>query len=159
MTTLKPMCLFDLCPDIEGLIQDELDVLLKFREATKEFKLRLKLNEKSIKGYVKEQGGFYRRHKPVNISKMIMECILPYVGRRGVDSVGHTRNKYANIHGFRWTNKKFYDGSNNPKWWSEPTHEELNDKLTELGYTRFKSKKKPHKIKLLLKHTNEWYKR
>jgi len=69
-----------------------------------------------------------------------------------VDSVGHTRNKYANIHGFRWTNKKFYDGSNNPKWWSEPTHEELNDKLTELGYTRFKSKKKPHKIKLLLKH-------
>jgi len=160
MTTLKPMCLFDLCPDIEGLIQDELDVLLKFREAIKEFKLRIKLNEKCMKGYVKNKHScLVRRNKQLNISKMIMECILPYVGARGVRNKGHTFNKYANIHGFRWTNKKFWDGGYRPSWLIEPTHEELNDKLTELGYTRFKSKKKPDKLKLLLKHTNEWYKR
>ena len=33
-----------------------------------------------------------------------------------------------------------------------PTHDDLNDKLEELGYKKFKSKNKQQKINLLLKH-------
>jgi len=154
------MCLFDLCPDIEGLIQDELDVLLKFREATKEFKLRLKLNERSMKKFkqrysVITPGHGWRFRKPVNIGEMIMDCLYPCISKHPICR----EKRGANIHGFYWTSN-YRLGVSLGDWTCQNlTHQDLNDKLTELGYTRFKSKKKPDKIKLLLKHTNEWYKR
>jgi hypothetical protein len=38
MNTMNDISLFDLAPDIEGIIVKELGVLLKFRECVKEFK-------------------------------------------------------------------------------------------------------------------------
>ncbi len=147
------MSLFDICPDIEGLIQDELNILLKFREATKEFKLRLKLNNKSMKKYKDV-------HRSCNsVSRIIIHSLFPYYGARCGPFREMSELKYktenADIHGFKWSGIIIYSGWPEPaeQWgYNSPTHDDLNDKLQELGYKKFKSKKKQHKINLLLKH-------
>jgi len=147
------MSVFDLCPDIEGLIQDELNILLKFREATKEFKLRLKLNNKSIKKY-KEKGSCLNC-----TSRIIIHTLFPYCGDK-LTSFDERKIKYktetADIYGFKWSGIFTFNwGEDRDRWGygeTAPTHDDLNDKLEELGYKKFKSKKKQQKINLLLKH-------
>ena len=152
--TQGAMSLFDICPDIEGLIQDELNILLKFREATKEFKLRLKLNNKSMKKYKEKHGSCN------NVSRMIIHTLFPYCGDKLSSSAEERRIKHktenADIHGFKWSGILIITWGDHFKRWgnyeSSPTHDDLNHKLEELGYKKFKSKKKQQKINLLLKH-------
>ena len=156
------MTIFDLCPDIEEIIQRELDVLLKFREATKELKLRIKLNEKSIKACDEANNGPVQRLygvPVVGMPRILLYSLFPYICKKKTfygeynKILAHSLKnvEYANIHGFMY-NCNYNRYEPNSKWENDCTMTLIDDKLTELGEKRFKSKKKEHKIKLLMKY-------
>jgi len=150
---MNNMTIFDLCPDIEEMIQQELNVLLKFREAAKELKLRIKLNEKSIKSCDKHYNR-YGSHD-VGMPRILKYSLFPYIGKNLMYHNDYNeafkKVECANIHGFLY-NSKYNRYSPMSKWVDGATMDEMDDKLTELGEKRFKSKKKEHKIKLLMKY-------
>ena len=147
------MTIFDLCPDIEEMIQQELNVLLKFREAAKELKLRIKLNDKSIKACDKH----YKRYgsHDVGMPRILLHSLFPHIGKNIMYHNDYSESfkkvECANIHGFMY-NSNYSRDSPISKWVYGATMDEIDDKLTELGEKRFKSKKKDHKIKLLMKY-------
>lgn len=149
---MTAMTIFDLCPDIEELIQQELDVLLKFREATKELKLRIKLNEKSMKACDKS---IKKYSSYVGIPRILLFSLFPYIGQKTYSYNAYNDSfkkvECANIHGFMY-NCNYNRYEPNSKWENDCTMTLIDDKLTELGEKRFKSKKKEHKIKLLMKY-------
>ncbi len=156
MTILKPMCVFDLCLDIEELIQQELNVLLKFRDAAKELKLRMKLNVKSMKACDKSSNKYGR--KDVGIPRILLFSLFPYIvnkktwyGEYNKSFESGEKVECANIHGFLY-NCNYNRYEPNSKWVNDCTMTMIDDKLTELGEKRFKSKNKDHKIKLLMKY-------
>jgi len=155
------MCLFDLCPDIEELITNELAVLLKFREATAEFKLRMLLNSKPLKKKIRPperlrdwRGREQVRYSPVGPS--ILKCLFPFMGKHtfeygGVGCEHKVRN--PNIHGFIWA-KNSIDREYHTNWigMKDMNVKNLDETLTELGAKKFKSKKKDDKIKMLMNY-------
>tara|TARA_R110000824_G_scaffold157869_1_gene331396 strand:+ start:559 stop:1077 length:519 start_codon:yes stop_codon:yes gene_type:complete len=172
MSTLKPVTVFDLCPDIEWLIENELKVLLKFREAVKEFKLRMKLNSKGIHqaslgvlGSPAYRNWFtstnQRRHTrhpdPFN---HLIHILFPYSGIQRWDAanVDCWHVQMLDFHGINfesrsrnhWTNHSL--DLNTKNRFECETHDSLNEVLTRLGYKRFKSKKKADKIKMIMNH-------
>jgi hypothetical protein len=149
------MCLFDLCPDIEELITNELAVLLKFREATAEFKLRMNLNSKSLKKRIRPPERLYSKIRYSPVGPNILKCCFPFSGDHydyqwGVRNEEKIRN--PNIHGFIWA-KNGKDNWLHHDWWgNEVSVVNLNKTLTELGAKKFKSKKKSDKIKMLMNY-------
>jgi hypothetical protein len=162
MSTLKPMTVFDICPDIEGLIEDELNVLLKFREATREFKLRIGLNKRIFDRIDREE----QRDKydnELNPHNCVIRVLFPYIRKTNWFNNGYSMPKELrkaeslNIHGFVFESRERYrmnvdDPDIKTKDAIEDTSDNanLNTTLTMLGAKRFKSKKKAEKIKLLL---------
>jgi len=150
---MNTMTIFDLCPDIEELIQQELDVLLKFREATKELKLRIKLNEKSMKACDKSSNKY--GSPVVGMPRILLYSLFPYIVKKTTWYCEYNKSfknvEYANIHGFLY-NCNYERYSPNSKWYGDCTMTMIDDKLTDLVEKRFKSKKKEHKIKLLMKY-------
>tara|TARA_R100000935_G_C2747752_1_gene128501 strand:- start:53 stop:502 length:450 start_codon:yes stop_codon:yes gene_type:complete len=149
------MSLFDICPDIEELIVDELNVLLKFREAAQELKLRIKLNERSIKAAHKEHNRYYGGQN-TGMPRIILYSLFPYMGKKTSHHYSHYNQSFkkvecANIHGFLY-DAKYNRYSPNEKWKNNCTIDLIDAKLTEIGATKFKSKKKADKIKLLMKY-------
>lgn len=156
------MCLFDLCPDIEELITNELAVLLKFREATAEFKLRMLLNSKSLKKKIRppERCHWTRKMKYSPVGPNILKCLFPFVGEHQDYSWDVRDDKYVsnpNIHGYiyRSNTREMYGSKwivDHKRGGVEMTVENINKTLTELGAKKFKSKKKDDKIKLLMNY-------
>jgi len=166
MCTLNPMSLFDICPDLEELIVDELKVLTKYRDAVKEFKTRMVLGRKALNINIKDHNSntaFYRRPKLYyGMPRNIIHTLFPKYGKQNNTYGSYYKSspmrisEIVNIHGFLFNGR--YDAYE--KWessYSRPNHyemtvENLNKVLTELGAKRFKSKKKADKIKLLMKY-------
>ena len=160
------MSLFDICPDLEELIVDELKVLTKYRDAVKEFKTRMELGKKALNLNYKDHnnvGSLWRATTykiRYGIPRNIIHTLFPKYGKQNNHHGSYYQSlpmKYvemANIHGFLYS----FGGQEYDKWWSRRdsgrtmTVENLNKVLTELGATKFKSKKKPDKIKLLMKY-------
>jgi hypothetical protein len=176
MTTLKPVTVFDLCPDIEGLIMDELKVLLKFREASKELKLRIHLNKKSLKKKENDTNGRYVRglDTPFNT---LQHVLFPFLSKTTFDSANSCmrpgciiKSEKMNIHGIvftplvrkaNWGNAVVSpDVMNRDAMQRETTIAELNEILTMLTTAepriglakKFKSKSKAEKIKMLMNY-------
>tara|TARA_R110000824_G_scaffold389052_1_gene584898 strand:- start:2799 stop:3263 length:465 start_codon:yes stop_codon:yes gene_type:complete len=136
----------DLAFDIEELITQELDVLLKFRKTTKQFKDLVEQNKNNLKrmkrldseqnqGYWRTTSNHYLKlatcgtHKKMHLPRNPMPTIYGFT----YQSCIYMRNQVLTHHGLL-----------------EVTIAQLNDKLTELGATRFKSKNKKEKINLLM---------
>jgi hypothetical protein len=148
---------------------------LKFREATKEFKLRMKLNEKAIKlaqlprdkyGWIAAQRRDPEVGRRMNSDVRVPDpfnhlfhILFPYGGVRRLTK--KIQNPRLNFHGLK------FRSDTTPGWGYSPTHpadlnlksrfedfkhDELNGVLLMLGYKRFKSKKKPEKIKMIMNH-------
>jgi hypothetical protein len=155
MSTMNSICLFDLAPDIEELITQELDVLLGFRKATKHFKDLIKYNKNNLKRMDTILQKLMGRQHQNKYLAMVTS---------GTQTRIHTPNIQLNpsIYGF------IYSSSMHQSWHNwvgvgyrihyshhgelEATVAQLNDKLTELGATKFKSKDKSAKIKLLMSY-------
>ena len=150
------MCLFDLCPDIEELITNELAVLLKFREATAEFKLRMLLNSKPLKKQIKPPERFYDQVRYSPVGPNILKCCFPFMGRHFQYQWKYSNEEKVrnpNIHGFIWA-KNGGDRDYYTPWigMKDMNVKNLDETLTELGAKKFKSKKKDDKIKMLMNY-------
>lgn len=165
MCTLNPMSLFDICPDIEELIVDELKVLTKYRDAVKEFKTRMELGRKALNINFKDHRSDNRMYRSpklyYGIGRNIIHTLFPKYGKQYNSYGSYYKSspmKYkelVNIHGFLYDSRperyqKFLTGEGASSL--EVNVENLNKVLTELGAKRFKSKKKDDKIKLLMKY-------
>ena len=165
------MSLFDICPDLEELIVDELKVLTKYRGAVKEFKTRMLLGKKAlaINSRKKNKHNDSRVRGPkitYGIPRNIIHTLFPHYGRQDNNWGHYCKNgmmKYkelANIHGFLYDpfgthvgyGDTWYTNYAGPHSPGVMTVENINKVLTELGATKFKSKKKSDKIKLLMKY-------
>ena len=169
------MNLVDLCPDIMDIIGKEVEVLTAIRGCSKELKLRMELNKKSLHLKHKEEnynnftGTWVEEHKQIGMPRLLLKCLFPYTGKRVYDSMYYDNSVFkksecANIHGFLWQHKHFshryYVHATRGNWrqydidpgFKEVNVANLNATLTELGEKKFKSKKKDDKIKLLMKH-------
>ena len=160
------MSLFDICPDLEELIVDELKVLTKYRDAVKEFKTRMELGKKALNLNYKDHnnvGSLWRATTykiRYGMPRNIIHTLFPKYGKQDNTFGSYYKrspmriSELVNIHGF------LFNGRNDAyeKWSYERANhydmnvENLNKVLTELGAKRFKSKKKPDKIKLLMKY-------
>lgn len=166
---MNTLCLFDLCPDIEELIVDELKVLTKYRKAVKEFKLRIKLGHKSLtRNYKKSNTRTYfgSTGKPVyGTPRNLIHTLFPDYGKHDnkygkyhEDRGAMQLCEYADIHGYKYDAfaNRLYESHWTVYCATKPVKEmnvqTLNETLTELGAKRFKSKKKYDKIKLLMKY-------
>ena len=141
----------DLPFDIEEIITKELDVLLAFRKSTKHFKDLIKFNKRPLKKMIKSnqnESSFIHtnpylkmvmcgEHKRVNSPQL-----LPMIHGFTYISVME-RNNYYN---FNHNARTHRGGLNN----FNATVAQLNDKLTELGAKKFKSKNRQEKINLLM---------
>jgi hypothetical protein len=169
------MNLVDLCPDIMEIIGKEVEVLTAIRGCSKELKLRMELNKKSLHLKHKEENynnfrmGWAEEYRQVGMPRLLLRCLFPYCGQRvyGDNYYGNSvfrTSESANIHGYLWKhkhqNERVYGSESRGCWrqydlargLKEVNVANLNDTLTELGEKKFKSKKKDDKIKLLMKH-------
>ncbi len=158
------MSLFDICPDLEELIVDELKVLTKYRDAVKEFKTRMELGRKALNLNFKDKDTsfFYRQTKLYyGMPRNIIHTLFPKYGKQNNSYGSYYKSspmrykEFANIHGFLYNAdperyQKFLTGEGASSL--EVNVENLNKVLTELGAKRFKSKKKDDKVKLLMKY-------
>ncbi len=163
----KKMTIFDLSPDIEELIQDELDVLLKFREATKELKHRMKLSSKSIREYDKMVN--LREHREestwtdrVGMPRILIKVLFPYVGKT-LDTNKYNATfknvEHPNIHGFlydwKWSR---YNGTKkfiyNWPYWGRASADWEHGGLSSrsIPYPGLSGKNYNDKIKLLMQY-------
>ena len=138
----------DLAFDIEELITQELDVLLKFRKTTKQFKDLVEQNKNNLKRMKRlesESPGYWRNDS--NHYLKLATC--------GTHKRMHLpRNPMPSIYGFTFMSEvgRWFNQAPTHRGNLEVTIAQLNDKLTELGATRFKSKNKKEKIKLLMSY-------
>ena len=136
----------DLAFDIEELITQELDVLLKFRKTTKQFKDLVEQNKNNLKRMKRLDSEEYRAWLMRNNSNHYLR-----IATCGTHKKMHLpRNPYPSIYGFIYESEVGRD--HNHRGNLQVTNAQLNDKLTELGAKRFKSKKKLEKIKLLMSY-------
>jgi len=149
--------IFDLCPDIEGLIIEELEVLLKFREAAQELKLRIRLSEKALKKQAKRRASHSSIPRGFN---SLQHVLFPYMNTQHshTHNAAFPRDQTIDIHGIKYYSSKklYHDTTNGPSIFSkssfeqQTTHLKLNETLTMLGARKFKSQKKDQKIKMII---------
>ena len=130
----------DLPFDIEEIITTELDVLLSFRKSTKHFKDLIKFNKRALK---KMNGSYLWNRSNNPYLKMVM-C--------GEQNYVRPPSTHGSIYGFNFISYvgRMYNQDIAHRCELEVTVAQLNDKLTELGAKRFKSKSKKEKINLLM---------
>ena len=151
MSTIDASCVFDLAPDILGLIEDELDVLLLFRTATRE--LKTPHFQRTLARITRQLPS---NDCPPHPGRHLVRIIRPQYSRT-LSTRAHT-GRYAstpiNIHGLSFTTgppSNWHTGRADIEQQSNYyTHNDINDRLEALGHRRFKSRKKDVKIKMLM---------
>ena len=157
MSTIDASCVFDLAPDILRLIEDELDVLLLFRTATRELKSP---HFQRTLARITRQLPTHTRDPP-HPGRHLVRIIRPQYSRTLSThaKADHYSNTPIDIHGLSFTTGQTsaWGGgrADIEHRYGNPlncyTHNEINDRLEALGYKRFKSRKKDVKIKMLMK--------
>ena len=170
MNTMNDISLFDLAPDIEGIIVKELCVLWKFRECVKEFKGIV--SNPDTKSRYETSPDPWIHERPTLTSENFQynymwhrypsgywAKFLESRSEKCIQNAWSSLRKYwpdvayyqvANIHGFKFG--RWGEGGMCVRRVLDCTHNELNAKLHELGATGYKSKRKDKKIKILMSY-------
>ena len=137
----------DLPFDIEEIITKELDVLLAFRKSTKQFKDLIEQNKNNFKRMENRHSRGFEWCQSNKYLRMVTSGTQRRI--RMKDS-----QLNPSIYGFNFISHIGRMYNQNIPHRSEllVTVAQLNDKLTELGAKRFKSKNKLEKIKLLMSY-------
>ena len=158
--------IFDLNPDIEGLIVKELGVLLRFRACVHEFKAlihnpevlprslspnisridlyMLELLEKKYPICIQRAWSILRTHRRFDIGRC--KYRLPYPNIHGL--VCHTNSTYEYIHGYQ----SHYQQQDIRCSLDACTVQQLDHALRSLGVVPRRAKNKREKISLLLRY-------
>lgn len=171
MNTMNANSLFDLAPDIEGIIVKELGVFLKFRECVKEFKgivsnpdtksrhkkFILRFQEPTSILRYEAESGLPLHHYPERHTETCIRNAWSLLNNKGTYWPYYLRQVVPSpkIHGFLYTgtwdniHRRCETGS---QMKLEATCVQLDAKLSELGAKGYKSKRKREKIKLLMSY-------
>ena len=149
MSTLKPLCVFDLCDDIIDLILIELLPRQRYNQVVREYK-----DPRFHKGTARVLKAMStQRSHP---GRTYLRVIHPVLKSWPQYPIADYKCKAINVYGLRIETR--------PRGWGQGldwscqssvrdfTHADLDRLLTELGKKRFKSKLKHDKITMLLKH-------
>ena len=135
----------ELAFDIEEIITKELDVLLTFRKSTKQFKDLLEQNKNNFKRMENRHSRGFEWSQSNKYLRMVTSGT-----QRRISMKDSQLN--PSIYGFNFISQITRLWDNRPTHHGElqVTAAQLNDKLTELGAKKFKSKSKTEKINLLM---------
>ena len=156
MSTLKPLCVFDLCDDIMGMILIELLPRQRYNRVVAEYK-----DPRFHKGAARVLKAMERSYSAdrSHPGRTYLRVIHPVLTSWPHYPIADFKCKAINIYGLRiktqprsgWAYQQHLD-------WSckgsvrDFTHDDLDRILAELGKQRFKSKLKHDKIAMLMKH-------
>ena len=142
------MSLFNLCDDILELIEVELRPRLKYNQVVREYKdPRF---HKAANRITKEVA----RRRDVHPGRHYLRVIYPTLHGFSSYRINRFKCQDINLHGMLIrTNIRDYntDVDVSSKYSvRDYTHDDIGDILTSLGATRFKSRKKPYKIAMIM---------
>jgi len=149
MSTLKPLCVFDLCDDIMGMILIELLPRQRYNRVVAEYK-----DPRFHKGAARVRKAMWQAAS--HPGRTYLRVIHPVLRGWAEYPIPDFRCKAINLYGLRiktqscgWTQAADWSCQSSVR---DFTHADLDRILSELGKKRFKSKLKHDKIAMLLKH-------
>ena len=139
------MSLFELCDDILELIEIELRPRLKYNQMVREYK---------DPRFHKAANRITKNRRDVHPGRHYLRVIYPTLEGFSSYRIDRSKCQDINLHGMliRTTVRHYntdVDVSSNYSV-RDYTHGDIDDILTSLGATRFKSRKKPYKIAMIM---------
>ena len=145
MSTLKPLCVFDLCDDIMGMILIELLPRQRYNQVVREYK-----DPRFHKGTARVLKAMStQRSHP---GRTYLRVIHPVLKSWPQYPIADYKCKAINVYGLRIKTQSCGADWSCQSSVRDFTHADLDRILSELGKKRFKSKLKHDKIAMLLKH-------
>ena len=139
------MSLFELCDDILELIEIELRPRLKYNQMVREYK---------DPRFHKAANRITKNRRDVHPGRHYLRVIYPTLHGFSSYRINRFKCQDINLHGMLIrTNIRDYntDVDVSSKYSvRDYTHDDIDDILTSLGATRFKSRKKPYKIAMIM---------
>ena len=141
------MSLFDLCDDILELIEVELRPRLKYNQVVREFK---------DPRFHKAANRVFKQisDREVHPGRQYVRVIYPTLGGFSYWCIDRFKCEDINLHGMliRTTARHYNTDVHVSSKYSvrDYTHDDIDDILTSLGATRFKSRKKHDKIAMIM---------
>ena len=139
------MSLFELCDDILELIEIELRPRLKYNQMVREYK---------DPRFHKAANRITKNRRDVHPGRHYLRVIYPTLEGFSSYRIDRFKCHDINLHGMLIrTNVRHYntDVDVSSKYSvRDYTHDDIDDILTSLGATRFKSRKKPYKIAMIM---------
>ena len=141
-------------PDILKLILTELKPMFQYNRVVTEY------NDPRYKAHFKrvfKRANWNRHNCPIHPGRWLVHVIYPQLRSWPYWETPEFKCEDINMYGYmihttqnRWPSDGNYTlGSDSMRSF---THDDLNELLTSLGYTKFASKKKHEKIHMLMKH-------
>ena len=139
------MSLFELCDDILELIEIELRPRLKYNQMVREYK---------DPRFHKSANRITKNRRDVHPGRHYLRVIYPTLNGFSTYRIDRCKCQDINLHGIliRTTVRDYNTDVDVSSKYSvrDYTHDDIDDILTSLGATRFKSRKKPYKIAMIM---------